>query len=162
MLEIMHRPIEPGDETFLYALYASTREPEMALTNWSDAQKESFLQMQYHAQSTDYARNYPDAQFDLVLCDGCSAGRLYLDRRENEIRIIDIALFPSFRNRGIGSKLLSEVMTEAAAAGKRVCIHVEQNNPAQRLYRRLGFVPVGENGVYFLMEWKPNAAVSAT
>lgn len=156
MSEITRRPVEPGDEAFLYALYAGTREAEMALTGWSDDEKESFLCMQFHAQTTDYARNYPDAQFDLLLCAGRPAGRLYLDRREDEIRIVDIAMAPAFRNRGIGSQLLAEVMAEAEASGKAVSIHVERNNPAQRLYNRLGFKPVGECGVYFLMEWKAN------
>ena len=44
-------------------------------------------------------------------------------------------------------------MDEARAAGKALTIHVEKNNPAMRLYRRLGFVPTGEHGVYDLMRW---------
>jgi ribosomal protein S18 acetylase RimI-like enzyme len=160
MPEITRRATEPGDEAFLYALYCSTRESEMALTGWSEDEKESFLRMQFHAQTTDYARNYADAQFDLLLCEGEPAGRLYLDRREDEIRIVDIALMPAFRNRGIGSELLAEVMAEAEESGKTVTIHVEVNNPAMSLYNRLGFKPVGEHGVYLLMERKPEMAVA--
>jgi hypothetical protein len=31
---------------------------------------------------------------------------------------------------------------------------VETFNPARRLYDRLGFVPVRDDGLYILMEWK--------
>ncbi len=161
MPEITRRAVRPEDEEFLYALYASTREMEMAMVDWSDEEKESFLRMQFHAQTTEYARNYADAQFDLLLCDGKPAGRLYLDRRADEIRIVDIALMPAFRNRGIGSELLSEVMARAEENDKTVTIHVEVNNPAMTLYNRLGFKPVGENGVYLLMEWKASVPVVA-
>jgi len=155
MADIARREVKPEDREFLYELYASTRETEMALTGWSDEEQESFLRMQFKAQTTDYARNYADARFDLLLCGGEPAGRLYLDRREREIRIVDIALMPAFRNRGIGTELLKEIQTEAEAAGKAVTIHVEMNNPAMTLYNRLGFVPIGDHGVYYLMEWKP-------
>jgi len=161
MPAITRRAVCPEDKEFLYALYASTRAMEMAMTGWSDEEKESFLRMQFHAQTTDYARNYTDAQFDLILCDGEPAGRLYLDRRQDEIRIVDIALMPEFRNRGIGSDLLADVMSEAEGRGKAVTIHVEINNPAMALYNRLGFMPVSENGVYLLMEWKPKVPVGA-
>ena len=44
-------------------------------------------------------------------------------------------------------------MEEACVTGKALTIHVEKNNPAMRLYRRLGFMPIGEHGVYDLMQW---------
>jgi ribosomal protein S18 acetylase RimI-like enzyme len=84
-------------------------------------------------------------------------GRLYLDRREAEIRIIDIALLTSERRNGVGGALLREVLTEARAAGKAVRIHVERNNPALRLYHRLGFNEIEDQGVYYLMEWRPES-----
>ncbi len=37
----------------------------------------------------------------------------------------------------------------------RLSIHVEHDNPARRLYDRLGFQHVDTNGVYHLMEWRP-------
>ena len=56
------------------------------------------------------------------------------------------------RGRGIGTALVTELFAEADASGRSVSIHVETNNPARRLYERLGFQDVGEHGVYVLME----------
>lgn len=119
---------------------------------WSAEQKADFLRMQFDAQHNYYREQFPEASFDLVLVDGARAGRLYVDRRENEIRIIDIALLPDYRGQGIGSELLASLLEEAAELAVPVRIHVESNNPAMTLYKRLGFRMVEEQGVYHLME----------
>lgn len=152
------RPITAADEGFLSRVYASTRQEELAVLNWSEQERAEFLLLQFRAQHTFYLERFAGAQFDIVLLNGQEAGRLYLDRRADEFRIIDIALLPEYRNRGIGTGLLREIQAEAESAGLPVRIHVERNNPALSLYHRLGFGEVGENGVYYLMEWVPGQA----
>jgi len=149
------RPATAEDGPLLYAVYASTRAEELALVDWDEGQKTAFVQMQFTAQHQYYHEHYADAAFQVVVCDGDPAGRLYVARWPTEIRIIDIALLPQYRNRGIGGLLLEQLLDEAAQAGKRVSIHVERFNPALRLYARLGFRQLEERGVYLLMEWTP-------
>jgi ribosomal protein S18 acetylase RimI-like enzyme len=133
-------------------VYASTRAEELAAVPWEDATKEAFLRMQFSAQDVYYREQMPDASYQVVLVDGERAGRLYVDRREDEIRIVDIAFLPEHRGQGLGTTLLRALLTEADEAGKRVTIHVERFNPARRLYDRLGFVQVKEEGIYLLLE----------
>lgn len=159
--EITFRPITSDDEALLYRIYASTREDEMALVDWDEAQKAAFLMMQFTAQHRYYQEYYPDAAFDIILLNGQPAGRLYVDRWPEEVRIIDITLLPEYRNAGIGTTLLKGILQEAAQAGKRVSIHVERFNPAMHLYERLGFSMVGEHGVYYLMEWLPGTSTKS-
>jgi GNAT superfamily N-acetyltransferase len=147
------RPITPEDESFLAHLYASTRTAELARTNWSEEQKAMFCRMQFNAQTTDYQRNYPDASLDVIERNGVAAGRLLVLRTDEKIHVIDIALLPEHRGAGIGTKFLKELQAEAKAAGKPLSIHVEQFNPARRLYERLGFKQVEEKGVYLLLHW---------
>ncbi len=149
------RPVTPDDEPFLYRVYAGTREDELAPLGWDETQRASFLRMQFKAQHAFYQEQFPSADFEIILAADRPIGRLYVDRRDDEIRIVDIALLPEHRNAGIGSALLDDLLTEAAAASKPVRIHVERFNPALRLYQRLGFIQVGDNGVYYLMEWSP-------
>jgi len=82
-------------------------------------------------------------------------GRLYVARWQDAIRMVDIALLPPYRNAGIGTAILRDLLAEAAVAHKPVRIHVEQCNPAVRLYERLGFAPIADKGVYLFMEWAP-------
>ena len=156
---ISFRPITPDDLPFLLRVYGSTREEEMAMVvDWTPEQKEAFVRSQFEAQHGWYQDHYQGARFDVVLVDGVPAGRLYVHRRESEIRLVDITLLPEFRGGGTGSALLRDLLAEGEAAGKRVTIHVEVFNPAMRLYERLGFLPVEERGPYRLMEWKPPAS----
>jgi GNAT superfamily N-acetyltransferase len=152
---ISFRPITEDDLEFLYRVYASTREAEMALLAWSDREKEDFLRFQFKAQHTYYQQHFAKTQFDLILLDGQPIGRLYLDRRSDEVRIVDIALLTQHRGQGIGGQIMGDILQEARRAGLPVRIHVEQNNPALRLYYRLGFKEIGDEGVYYLMEWQP-------
>jgi ribosomal protein S18 acetylase RimI-like enzyme len=147
------RPIRPDDRSFLLAVYGSTREWELALVDWDATQKAAFVEMQFDAQQAYYQEQYEGAAFDAILVDGQPAGRLYVARRDDDIRIIDIALLPEYCNRGIGSRLLRALQSEAAAAGKPLSIHVERFNPALRLYERLGFRQLEDKGVYLFMEW---------
>lgn len=149
------RPITDDDDTFLYHLYASTREDELAVLDWTPQQKEAFLVMQFKAQHTFYMQEFAGSSFDIIEHDGQPIGRLYVDHRPDEIRIIDIALLPEFRGRGIGSRYLTGIQQESCQRGLPVRIHVESNNPAMRLYQRLGFRKIDTNGVYWLMEWQP-------
>lgn len=153
---LQFRPIEPTDEALLLSIYASTREEEMAMVpDWPAEQKTAFLTQQFQAQHQYYQQMYHHKQFCIVLLEGQAAGRLYLDHRPAEVRIVDIALLPDFRRRGIGEYILKGIMQEAAEAGKPVTIHVERNNPALHLYDRLGFRVINEdNPVYLLMEWR--------
>jgi len=152
---VTRRPITPQDKPFLYRVYASTREAELAQLDWDEDRKAAFLEMQFHAQHHYYQEQFAQADFDLILLDGEPIGRLYVDRREDEIRIIDIALLTAHRNHGIGSALLGEILADGERAGLPVRVHVERHNPALSLYNRLGFHKIGESDVYFLLEWSP-------
>jgi ribosomal protein S18 acetylase RimI-like enzyme len=118
--------------------------------------------MQFEAQHSFYRREFRGASFDVV--EDCSGpvGRLYVDRREDEIRLIDIALLPEHRGRGIGGALMAELLEEARAGAKRVVIHVERGNPARRWYRGLGFSEVEDFGIYLRMEWLPTESNEET
>ena len=151
------RPVADGDWEFLFQVYASTRTEELSVVPWTEEQKEAFLRFQFDAQRRYYAQHYAAASFDVIELDGQPVGRLYVDRRPAEIRLVDIAFLPQHRGHGLGGELLAEILAEGEVRGLRVTIHVEFNNPAMRLYHRLGFQKIEEQGVYHLMEWTPEA-----
>ena len=152
MAKLDFRPIVDTDSDFLYEVYASTRTDELNLTDWDEAQKAAFLEMQFAAQHQYYQVHYKDTDFLIIIKDNQAAGRLYIARWPEEIRIVDLALLPEYRNAGIGTGILTDLIAEATQSNKPVRIHVERFNPALNLYRRLGFAKIGEHGVYDLME----------
>ena len=158
MAEPRLRPVADGDRAFLVELYASVREPELAHVPWDEGLKRAFVEHQFAAQDAHYREHYPGATLDVVEVEGEPAGRLYVHRGPSDIRIMDIALVPAYRGRGFGTTLLRGLIAEAEASRRKLSIHVEMNNPARRLYERLGFRPAGEHGVYVLMERVPAPA----
>ena len=152
--DISFRLAQPDDEPFLFRVYASTRAEEMALVDWNAEQKQAFLQMQFNAQTQHYRAEYPKAEYKIILRKESEIGRLIINRADDEMLLIDIALLPEYRNAGIGTALVRDLQTEAAKTDKPLRLHVETFNPAMQLYKRLGFTKVSEAGIYHLMEWR--------
>jgi ribosomal protein S18 acetylase RimI-like enzyme len=144
-----------NDLEFLCRVYAAARAEELAVVPWSEAEKAAFLKSQFELQHDHYHSNYPDARYDLICEAGRPIGRYYVEPMQNEIRIMDIALLPEHRGRGIGRRLVQDVLDEAARSRRFVSLHVEAENPAKRLYERMGFAVVTDVGVYELMHWVP-------
>lgn len=148
------RPAVESDYSFMEALYRSGREAELNLTPFSAAQKDLFIRQQFAAQTQHYRSHYCSDYFYIVEIDGESAGRFYVDYWSSEIRIVDIALLPQYQGQGAGTWLMRRILSEGAQRNQPVTIHVEENNPAKRLYERLGFREKSRfNDVYILMEW---------
>lgn len=154
------RPAAPADAAFFRRLYASTRAEELAALTWDEATRSAFVDHQFAAQTVHYATHYAGASVDVVLLDGALAGRLYVYRGAEEIRIVDIALVPAARGLGAGSSLLGELMREARRTGRMLTIHVEKHNRARRLYQRIGFEERSDRGAHVFMVWDPAAVAS--
>lgn len=154
-MPISLRPATNRDAGFLADVYASTRRQELSQTGWSEDEIEAFLNIQFEVQHQFYKETYQNACFDIIEAHGKPVGNFYVDRNPDEIRIIDIALLPEHRNKGIATHLIREVLAEARDKNLTVSVHVEQGNPAVSLYRRLGFKQIETKGIYRLMERRP-------
>lgn len=148
------RLFSPDDQDFLFQLYADTRRQEVSSFGWPAAQQEIFLRMQFNAQQQWYQMAYSGADHHLILVEGEPAGRLLVFRERDANRLVDIALLSRFRNQGIGTQLLQDLMGKSSQEGLPVRLQVLKTNPVRNLYRRLGFTETGEDGMYYQMEKK--------
>jgi GNAT superfamily N-acetyltransferase len=156
------RPVAAEDEAFLLKTYGSVRADELAQVPWSQAQREAFLKMQFDAQQLHYKTHNPEATHDIILLNERPIGRLYVARRGEEIRILDVTVLPEYRNQGTGTAVIKDLIEEAARVGKPLNIYVEFYNPSLRLFERLGFVKVDrpdDDGVNHLVEWRARSGV---
>ena len=149
------KAMSDDDMAFLSELYRTTRWEEVQQAPWDDAQRTAFLEQQFTAQHTHYLSHYPHAEKLLIMKNDEPIGRIYVDRDEVSICLIDVALLPAYKHRGIGTALLKELLTEAQQQQKKVVIHVENFNPAYAWYVKHGFQQVEDKGVYQYMEWYP-------
>jgi len=147
------RPACAADEDFLYGLYCSTRQREVAGWGLDAGQSEMLLKMQYMSQRQQYRSQFPEADHDIILLDGQPIGRVMVNRRAEQNTGVDIALLAEYRSQGIGGEMIQALLDEATRAGKPFRIHVEKTNPAIHLYNRLGFATIADTGAHFIMEW---------
>lgn len=146
------RPVGPDDHETLVGIYASTRADELALVPWSSAEKDAFVRQQFDLQDHHYRLHFPASHFDVILADGAPVGRLSVHHGQEVVTILDIALLPAARGRGIGTRLLTEVLAEADHRSLPARLHVDLDGRARPLYERLGFRVVGDDGVRASME----------
>ena len=151
------RQSDAADRGFLVQVYGSTRTEELARTGWDDATCTRFVQQQFDAQAAHYERHFPDAELSIIeLEDGrqrVPIGRLWLHRRARALHVLDIAILDAWRCQGWGTQCLQGLMAEADSRRVPLTIKVEVFNPAQELYKRLGFVAGPLHGVHFEMAW---------
>ena len=78
----------------------------------------------------------------------------FFETREDADAVVlsRIELDPTFQGRGIGTRVIATVLSEARAGGKPVRLQVFKINPrARSLYRRLGFLETGETDRHIQM-----------
>jgi GNAT superfamily N-acetyltransferase len=147
-LPVSLRPEQATDETFLLAVYAGTREEELALTGWDEATRGQFIEMQFKAMRQGYSAAFPHAEFSVILLDGHPVGRVVVNRSDREIRIVDMALLPEHRGKGIGTDLMRVWRAEAEQSRKPLRLRVVKGTRPVNWYQRLGFVSIDEEGVH--------------
>lgn len=149
------REATTGDLPFMRDLYGQLRADEVNQMPWPETVRQQFLDSQFSLQHHHFVTYYAKAGFYVVEHEGHDAGRLYLLREPPYFLIVDIALLPGYRRRGLGSTLLSWIKALTAESGADgIELHVDQRNPdAQRLYAREGFTVTQQAVAYIGMRW---------
>jgi RimJ/RimL family protein N-acetyltransferase len=151
----------PSDRAFLLALYTSTRADEFAQLGWPVEMERAFMKMQFEAQRGDYERRHPAARCQIIELRRCPIGRLWVAEDARSLTVLDISLVAGLRGQGIGGECLRRLLRRADAARLDAELQVVRGNPAQRLYERLGFRPVGEGAVRVAMVRRATASSRA-
>ena len=147
------RPCEASDDVFLYDVFATTWESEVAaLPNQNLAQH--VLRIQHIAQERRFTSRYPGHERFVVLVGDQPAGRLYVHQHESTVHVVDLTLMPEHRNQGLGSQILRDVFDLAARADMTVTIRVgRRNRQATDLATALGFRLVNVDDLDNYFEW---------
>ena len=146
------RSAEPSDYEFLAILYATTRSDELGRAGFPVDQRAAFCRMQFEAQQHHYRLYFARAHDQIVLLNDHVIGRVLVARAPDEIFLVDIALLPDYRNLGIGSQLVANLIAESKAQACPLRLYAEKNSRARALYLRFGFVVTGDEGLHELME----------
>jgi ribosomal-protein-alanine N-acetyltransferase len=102
-----------------------------------------------HLYAEELAR--PHARVELALVGGAAIGYLVTWDVVDEVHLLEIAVAPGWRRRGVGDRLLAALCARADHGGARlVTLEVRAGNAAARaLYARHGFVEVATRRAYY-------------
>ncbi len=150
------RPAAPSDEPFLRELDGGVAAERLGQGGLDPDTLATLVEMQVVARRRDRAASYPDADEQLIMLDGRLVGAVLIDRSRERILIIDLALMPDARQRGIASTILAGLAEEAARPGVRLRATTQSTNvSARRLYARAGFREVVDDGLNVSFERQP-------
>ncbi len=160
---IVLRPERQQDEAFLAVLFRTVVWRELALVPGDDLMKDALLRLQFASQAATYRGQFPAARFDIMEQGGVPIGRIVIDPGTTAGRIVDFALMPERRARGLGTVILSAVLERFERRRQHVLCQVLAGNEASlRMCRRAGFQQIGCVPPFRQLEWRPRDAREAT
>ncbi|HVN87486.1 MAG TPA: GNAT family N-acetyltransferase [Candidatus Binatia bacterium] len=124
-------PAVPADEQWLETLRRSAYEQLFQATwgAWDEAR-----------HRRHFSECIKRGHISIIEADGVRVGMLQLFDERGAVEIGEIQVAPSHQNRGIGTRVLLEVIADAHRRSKPVRLRVGlKNEHAFRLYQRLGF-----------------------
>lgn len=145
-LMITKRPATDADTEFARTVHH---------TAYYDVIVQQFGSFNEKMQDDFFFKSWKPETHEILLSDGIEAGYISIEYFPDHIVAHELVLLPEFQGKGIGSKLLKEVLEEAKIKHIPVQLRVLKKNIAQDLYRRLGFKDIGENETHIHMEVKP-------
>ena len=151
--QISLRTFTPDDREFLLRAYTASREIELSVLPFDETQKRAFCEHQLDAQTVYYEEKYPDATHEIILVGGEPVGRVYINRGDSLISILDLVVLGEHRKKGVGTHIVKSLQSEARGADGRVGVYVETFNPSQKFFRDLGFELVESDEVNLYFEW---------
>jgi GNAT superfamily N-acetyltransferase len=97
-------------------------------------------------------REYHDHGFvpdcwQIITVDRTDVGALSFEYRPSDIYLARIEVHPTHQGQGTGSRIVRDLLDQAAAIGRPIVLDVlAVNRHAQALYQRLGFVQTFRHG----------------
>jgi ribosomal protein S18 acetylase RimI-like enzyme len=143
-MEYEFRAAEPADRDWVYNLK-------------KDAYR-GVVERQFGTWDEQWQQEHFDGRWNpsisrIVTVHGENVGLLAFEEREHFIWIDEIVLVTAWRGRGVGTKILSGLMSDARARAKPLRLQVLHDNiGAIRLYESLGFKQMESSETHHVME----------
>ncbi len=123
------RPATPSDLGFCWPIYRDAMKPlTEAVSQWNEAAQLKLIEQAVADTGTSILRR-----------DEADAGWLQVEETRHVLLLKQPFLLPAARNRGLGTRFLTSMKERAERKRKDLTLEVMSNNPARRLYERLGF-----------------------
>jgi len=144
---IERRKATEADKQFLRQLFTRVYEEVVTrqLGEWDD-----------EAYDRYFEDSWPGNNYQLIERDGEALGAMWVERQSDHIWLREIQICPEHQSKGIGGRLLQQLIEEADTAGLPIRLRVLKQSRALPLYEKMGFTVVGEHkDSHFWMACQP-------
>lgn len=151
------RPSTDADSAFLLDLFVATAEEELADLGWCLGDQRTFVIMQAQTREWNLIRLHATLDRLTICVDNVPVGRLLISFADPVVHVVDVCVIPSHRGRAVGTRLISELLAEAAVAQMPVRVRVPKLARSLRFFERLGFGDPRDLGNDWLLTFTPPA-----
>lgn len=140
--DLTYRKASESDIDYLLDLRTKTMNPHYANSHLPTDRETTLQRILY--------------QFDkahIILLNDEPVGLLKINRGD-KTEVLQLQIDPTQQGKGLGKKILKDILEEASKEGKTVELSVLKTNKAQHLYTSLGFKTVGEDEHSYFMEFQ--------
>ncbi len=139
--DLHYKQADENDIDFLLNLRMKTMNPHYETSGLSTDRETTLQRVLYQFEKAN-----------IILLDNQPIGLLKVNRTFTNIEVLQLQIDPSQQGKGLGKRILSDILEEASLAGKTVSLSVLKTNKAQHLYQSLGFRIVDEDQYSYFME----------
>jgi len=144
-MPILTRPAVPHDQEFLWRLHRETMRDYVDETwGWNE-----------EWQRARFDENFDPEKLEIVENETGPIGCISVKRLADEILLAAIEIAPERQNRGVGTRIIRELLDECDHKQLPARLFVLKVNPARRLYTRLGFQCIEETSTHYVMIRRP-------
>lgn len=148
MNALSFRRAKQQDMDWIYALFRSTMKEYIEQTwGWEEL-------FQRHG----FAENLPASSFTIAALNGEDIGAYSLAEKADHLWLEMLLILEDFQHRGLGTRMIQALQTEASLKGKPLRLSVLKLNPASEFYLKLGFSLSGEDQWSFKLHWLPSSS----
>lgn len=135
------RHATPTDRDFLWQLHIATMKCYVEQTwGWD-----------HQWQQQEFERKFDPQGLQVIQSCETPIGCLSVRHEPDHVFLASIEIDPDHQNRGMGTRLIKQIIEEAEDEGRPVRLLVLKVNPARALYERLGFRRVDETETHYRM-----------
>ncbi len=119
-----------------------------------DVVTSQFGQWDNDQQREFFDKKWNPSNYQIIGVDNTDAGVISVFAHTDHVWLSEIQVDPAFQNRGLGSRVVQDIVDHARAENLPVRLQVLHKNRAKELYLRLGFQEVDRTETHVKMERK--------
>ncbi|MDE3177647.1 MAG: N-acetyltransferase [Pseudomonadota bacterium] len=119
-----------------------------------EAMIDNLASMQYRARTISYREKYPSARWSIIEAADGPIGELIACEQADALHIVDIALAPEWRGRGVGGALMRAIVASRRGVGDVRALVALDNPRSRRMFDRVGFIETWRDDVFAELRWR--------